>query len=273
MRHLLIVTGATVAALAGSLAQSAVTQPAAQGVTVVVDRNWPTGTRAFTFTHVPTPSKDDAATNAKRLLVDGEMDENGATLSALTDGLLPREEDEPGSNFFFNAGTTGGSFRLDLGQPIAITQVNSYSWHPNTRGPQVYVLYVSDGADPKFDPAPKGGTDPAKTGWTWVANIDTRPPSGEMGGQYGVSITMPAGAPAVRYLLFVCSATETNDDFGNTFYSEIDVVAASKSPLSLFHFLSDFAPCAPPFSVSSVFQFLAPPHPAASSRWRRRRRA
>jgi len=218
------------AAFAAAQAQSAPAQQAAPGVTVVVDRNWPTGRRDFKFARVPSPSKDDAATNAKRALVDGEMDENGATLSALTDGLLPREEDEPGANFFFNAGTPGGSFRLDLGQPIAISQVNSYSWHPNSRGPQVYALYVSDGSDAAFDPAPKGSRDPAKVGWTWVANVDTRPAGAEMGGQYGVSISLPGGFRAVRYLLFVCSATESSDDFGNTFYSEIDVIAASKPP-------------------------------------------
>ena len=62
-----------------------------------------------------------------------------------------------------------------------------------------------------------------------MANVDTRPAGGDMGGQYGVSISLPTSSRPARYLLFVCSATETNDDFGNTFYSEIDVIAASKS--------------------------------------------
>ena len=205
---------------------SAQLQRAAPSVSVVVDRNWPTATRAFTFARVPTPSATDAASNAKRLLVDGEADENGATLAALTDGLLPHEEDEPGSNFFFNAGTNGGSFRFDLGSAMAVSQINSYSWHPNTRGPQVYSVYGSDGTGAGFDPAPKGDKDPAKSGWTWIASVDTRPGGGDMGGQYGVSISSSTGTIGrFQYLLFVCSATETDDDWGNTFYSEIDVIA------------------------------------------------
>src|SRR5262249_53679584 len=127
------------------LAQTIGPQKAAPNVTVVIDRNWPTATHDFKFPRVPSPSQDDAATTAKRLLVDGEMDQNGATLSALTDGLLPHNEDEPGANFFFNAGTSGGAFRLDLNAVMTVTAINSYSWHPNTRGPQVYTVYGSDG--------------------------------------------------------------------------------------------------------------------------------
>ena len=44
--------------------------------------------------------------------------------------------------------------------------------------------------------------------------------------QYGVSITDASGALGkYRYLLFDCIETETDDPWGNTFYSEIDVVA------------------------------------------------
>ena len=45
-------------------------------------------------------------------------------------------------------------------------------------------------------------------------------------GQLDVSIGAATGAIGrFRYLLFVCSVTETDDDYGNTFYSEIDVIA------------------------------------------------
>jgi hypothetical protein len=223
---LALATGVWALPLTAQQTPAGTPQRAAPNVTVVVDRNWPTATREFKFAHVPSPSSTDAATNAKRLLVSGEADENGATMAALTDGLVPHEEDEPGSNFFFNAGTTGGSFRLDLGAAMSISQINSYSWHPNTRGPQVYSVYGSDGTGAGFDPAPKGDKDPAKAGWTWIASIDTRPGGAEMGGQYGVSISSATGAVGrFQYLLFVCSATETDDDWGNTFYSEIDVIA------------------------------------------------
>jgi len=185
-----------------------------------------TATKDFKFPNVPSPSKDDVATRAKLTLVDGEIDPNGADLEALTDGLLPSMEDEPAANFFFNAATMGGRFSMDLGSVTEIAEVNSYSWHPNTRGPQVYKLYASDGADPKFNATPGGSLDPVTCGWKLIAVVDTRPREGYGGGQYGVSISDTSGVLGkYRYLLFSCIATEADDDYGNTFYSEIDVIA------------------------------------------------
>ena len=198
-------------------------------VKVTVDYN-ANGTAQFKFKTVPTPAKDDAGSKAKFVLVVGELDPNGAGFSALTDGLLPSNEDEPAANLFFNAGGTGGRFRMDLGSIIEIAQINTYSWHPNTRGPQVYLLYASDGANPKFNAEPKGNTDPTTSGWKLLATVDTRPKQGEGGGQYGVSITNSTGTLGkYRYLLFDCVATETEDEWGNTFYSEVDVVAKQKN--------------------------------------------
>src|SRR5262249_50315986 len=94
-------------------------------VKVTIERNNnATAMSAFKFKNVPAPSKEDAATNAKVLVLDGEIDPNGAELSALTDGLLPTEEDQPAKNLFFNAGTGGGRIRIDLGRVIEIAQVN-----------------------------------------------------------------------------------------------------------------------------------------------------
>jgi hypothetical protein len=182
---------------------------------------------AFKFKNVPSPAIDDAAARAKLTLVDGEIDSNSADLSALTDGRMPADEDEPGANFFFNAGTAGGRFRLDIGNPREIAQVNTYSWHPNTRGPQLYKLYAADGTEPGLNLDPGRGIDPASVGWRFIATVSTLPQQGEEGGQYGVSIGEPARSLGkYRYLLFDCYATEMNDDWGNTFYSEVDVVAA-----------------------------------------------
>ncbi len=203
------------------------TLTASSQVKVTVDHN--TGgaaTGSFKFQNVPSPAKDDAAAKAKLTLVDGEIDPNGADLSVLTDGVLPTDEDQPEANFFFNAGTAGGRFRMDLGRVLEIVQVNTYSWHPNTRGPQLYKLYASDGTDPRFNAQPKRNVDPATCGWKLISTVSTLPKEGEGGGQYGVSITDNSGTLGrYRYLLFDCYATETADDYGNTFYSEIDVVA------------------------------------------------
>jgi hypothetical protein len=197
-------------------------------VKVTIDRN--TGyeaSSAFKFKDVPPPVKDNAASGAKFKLVVGQANPNSAGLKALTDGLLPTGEDQPEANFFFADGSDGGRFLLDLGRSIDIAQVNTYSWHPDTRGPQVYNLFASDGTDPKFNPEPDAKTDPATCGWKLIATVDTRSNSDDDGGQYGVSITDAAGALGkFRYLLFDSVPTETDDNWGNTFFSEINVIAA-----------------------------------------------
>src|SRR5215471_15682203 len=186
-------------------------------------------TSAFKFKDVPSPSKTDAAKDAKFTIVDGERDENGGNLEKLNDGKTPTEEDQPEENFFFNAGTPGGRLLVDLGKVIEVRQINTYSWHPSTRGPQVYKLYASDGAATDFNSKPKG-TDPEKSGWKLLAKVDTRPKEGTGGGQYAVSISNSDGPLGkFRDLIFDISKTESDDEFGNTFYSEIDVIASSDS--------------------------------------------
>ena len=183
-------------------------------------------TDKFAFKTVPAPSKTDAATKAKFSLITGDQDGNGAGLEALHDGVLPSGEDVPDANFFFNADSDGGRIGVDLTNAIDIKEINTYSWHPNTRGPQYYKLYASDGTDAAFKAKPDGSTDPVKAGWKLLATVDTRPKDGEAGGQYGISITSAGGTVGhFRYLLFDCMPTEHDDGFGNTFYSEIDVVA------------------------------------------------
>ena len=194
-------------------------------VNVVADHNREgDATPAFKFKNVPSPAKNDAAAKATFTIVDGQRDTNGSDVAALNDGKLPSAEDEPPANFFFRAGSGGGRLLVDLGSAIEVKQVNTYSWHPNTRGPQVYKLYAADGKAADFNARPKGGADPAACGWKLVATVDTRPATGEIGGQYGVSVSDSSGVLGkYQYLLFDVSRTEDADPFGNTFFSEIDV--------------------------------------------------
>ena len=185
------------------------------------------GGPGFSLKPVPAPANNDAATAATFTLVDGTRDPNGGTLDVLHDGRVPNGEDEPAANFFFRAGTDGGRIQIDLGKVISVKQVNTYSWHGGTRGPQVYRLYAADGAGDGFKAGPKKGTDPVSCGWKLVASVDTRPKEGDGGGQHAVSIADSDGPIGkFRYLLLDISLTESRDAFGNTFYSEIDVVAA-----------------------------------------------
>src|SRR5438105_1479727 len=101
-----------------------------------------TATAGFHFKNLPAPSKDDAAAKAKVSIVEGERDPNSGDVERLIDGQLPTDADAPDDSFFFNEGSDGGRFLIDLRKPIQIKEINTYSWHPNTRGPQVYKLYA-----------------------------------------------------------------------------------------------------------------------------------
>ena len=195
-------------------------------VTAVWDRNeGRAATAEFKFPQVPSPSKTDAAANARFTILAGQSDPHGGDVEVLGDGLLPTDDDQPEANFFFAAGTDGGRLRVDLGAVTEVKQVCTYSWHRDTRGPQVYRLYASDGAAQGFDAQPTRLTDLGQAGWKLMTSVDTRPKAGPLGGQYGVCISDSGGAPLgrFRYLLFDASRTADADHFGNTFFSEIDV--------------------------------------------------
>lgn len=191
-------------------------------VKVVSGHNNENATADFHFKDVPVPSLNDSATKAKFTLLDGRRDANGGELEALHDGLLPTEEDEPSQNFFFAVGTFGGRLLVDLNRLTEIKAVNTYSWHPGSRGPQVYQLLAADGAVSNFNPRPANAVEAEAAGWKLIASVDTR---GAGGGQYGVSIFDSQGVLGkFRYLLFEIQPTESDNPLGNTFYSEIDVV-------------------------------------------------
>lgn len=177
-------------------------------------------TSDFIFTEVPSPAKTNAATFAQFSVVTGLP--GGPGLRNLRSGHLPSGPDAPDENFFFQDGAYGGRISIDLMRSIAVQQVNTYSWHTGSRAPQVYRLYAID-VMTNLDPV--GNKDPATLGWKFLADVDTRPKSGDVGGQYGVSIYSPNGVIGhYRYLLFDFKRTEDADRWGNTFYSKIDVI-------------------------------------------------
>ena len=210
----------------GMLAVTASLASAQPTVTIAHNDN-KSATPEFKFANVPSPSRDDAAAHARVIMVDGEADGNGGDVSALTDGVLPASGDQPRRNFFVTAGSGGARVLIDLGKPVDVAAINSYSWHPNSRAPQVYRVWGSDGSDAKFLSAPKANVDPRTAGWKVIATVDTRSADEDQdGGQFGVSITdQKRSLGRIRYLLFDFYVTEVADNFGNTFYSEIDVIA------------------------------------------------
>ncbi len=204
-------------------------------INVVVERiDNDNATPAFEFKNIRPPFGTTAAASAQFTILSGVPSQNGAGgLDKLHDGEAPTEPDQPEENFFFAHGTAGGRILVDLGRSIAIKEVDTYSWHPNTRGPQVYNLYAGDATQEGFDSKLEEVSGvPAKGGWRLIAKVDTRPQAGPMGGQYGVSISDPKGVIGTnRYLLLEVRATESNDPFGNTFYSEIAVIDRDAPPV------------------------------------------
>jgi len=171
-------------------------------------------------------SASNVAKAGRFVLVDGSPSKASAPITVLNDGRLPSVEDDPASNFFFSGNSLEGRFRLELKDTVAVAQINTWSRHPGHRAPQVYKVYGSDGSAAGLNLNPKIGIDPASCGWTKIAVVDTRPESGNDGGQYAVSISSPSGSLGrFKHILFVCFVTETDDTIGNTFFSEVAVLS------------------------------------------------
>jgi len=195
-------------------------------IRLIVDRNVDTAaTEHFKFENVQSPVRDDAGATATIALIVGTLDANSASLTALNDGAFPTDEDQPGNNVFFKAGTWGGRIRFDFGNALDIAEIRSYSWHSDSRAAQLYKVFGSDESDSSFNAAPSNKLDPATCGWKLIAFVDTRPQPGDEGGQYAVRIVDSNGVIGhFRYLLFDVFETESDDPWGNSFYSEIDVI-------------------------------------------------
>jgi hypothetical protein len=139
VKHRIIIVGIAAVLLIGLATQA--------GIEVAIDHNDNSqASPAFKFKNVPSPStNDDVAIQARFTIVEGDRDGNSGEVSKLNDGKLPTEQDQPRENFFFSSDTEVGRLLVDLGSVINIKQVNTYSWHPSTRGPQIYRFYASDG--------------------------------------------------------------------------------------------------------------------------------
>jgi len=187
----------------------------------------------FKFDDVPAPSQTDAANQAKFTVIDGQRDRNGGEVECLIDGILPASADEPQANFFFAAGSSGGRLLVDLGKATGIERIATYSWHVGPRGPQVYKLYTPDEESKDFDPAATAKmSNPGEAGWQLLADVDSRPVTGDAAGQFGVNIADSAGKSLGkhRFLLFIVSRTDAHEVFDNTFFSEIDVHDGKEHP-------------------------------------------
>ena len=189
------------------------------------------GTDAFHFPTIQSPSHEDLADqalgHASVRVVRGQLNfKPGRGTSGppdvLIDGAGQSHQDAPGESAFFQDHTSGGLL-MDLGSVVAISRINSYSWHQHEtneshrhRARQRFTLYGYSG-----DQLPDLTRPPRESGWTRIARVNSdrffevttpldRP------AQQASSITAAQGEIGqFRYLLWEVS--------GNTFFGELDV--------------------------------------------------
>ena len=186
---------------------------------------------SFKLDQVPPPALDDAATGALFKVIGGMADPNaGSGLAVLHDGKVPANADAPGDNFFFAPRTEKGRLLIDLGKVIDVKSVATYSWHQAGRAAQQYTLYAADGSGIGFKAEPEADADPEKAGWKLIAKVDT---AGKGPGQHGVEISRGKNGTLgkSRYLLLEAWPNQDPSGFGQTFYSEIDVIDAAAPPV------------------------------------------
>jgi hypothetical protein len=218
-------------------------EPGHPQVTVRIERG--EGTPEFRFATIDSPSAEDYADVSRGLAsvsliggpllvakFDSAFSSGGA--DRLVDGRAQGNADAPSESVFFKEGARGG-FRFDLGRPVAISKINTYSWHESlfrtenhVRATQKYTVWGFAGDDPPDAERPS-----AENGWERVARIDTddffdviaphdRP------AQQACSIT--SGSRSLgryRYIIVEVHPTVAphDNDLDHTFYGEIDVYA------------------------------------------------
>jgi len=197
------------------------------------------GTAAFRFPTIEPPSSADWAdwsrAHATIRVVGGALHTTAPIPSGpaerLLDGRGQSTQDSPAESIFFDNNASGGLL-LDLGQPISVSRINTYSWHETrdgenrVRAVQKFTLYGYAG-----DVPPGRDRSLVATGWVPLARVDSddffrvmqpidRP------AQQACAITGAHGSIGrYRYLLWEVHPTQSRNPvfFNNTFYAEFDV--------------------------------------------------
>jgi len=158
----------------GTVNGSSPTPSGGTGATSPLDSTWDFNNDAFSATHITNPSNTDyLQTGGVTLsLPVGSLHSISMPESALADGLLPRNSDDPGNpggHVVFG----NGNYRvqIDFTESRLVSEFNSYSWHASTRTMQQYNLLGSDSA---VAPSAVGSLATlVGNGWTMIAAVDS----------------------------------------------------------------------------------------------------
>jgi len=197
------------------------------------------GTAAFRFPTIPPPSTEDFADRkrgeARISVVRGNLRTNvpipSGPAELLLDGRGQSLPDSPAESVFFDDDSPG-TFMVDLGRPIAISRINTYSWHQNrsienrARAVQKFALYGFRGDRP-----PDLSGDSSEQGWELLARVSSDEllrvaQATDRPAQQACSITGTRGTIGrYRYLLWEVQPTLGPNlrSLNNTLYSEFDV--------------------------------------------------
>lgn len=214
--------------------------PSMAQVTVTTERigSGTSTSGVFGFLTIPPNSSTDVA-NGKLFAVLAGTPATGGPISNLTNGPAQTNQDSVAESFFAIGNVANGTekirVQIDLEVPHLLTQINTYSWHANSRAAQAYRVYGAKSPinnAPNFTAAAFQDNDTLSAlGYTLIANVATAKTSG---GQYGATVAGTIGE--YRYLLFDMSPTNLTTP-RPTFFGEIDIygtpTAAPTFPLSI----------------------------------------
>ncbi len=135
----------------------------------------------------------------------------GRTLPRLNDGDVARNHDDTQRCVWFD---NEGRFHIDLGGPVTVDRIQTYSWHRSDRAPQYFSVWGASGSempDPNFRRGEQGA-------WELLGVVDSRPL-----GEGGVHASRIAGRGErelgrYRWLLWIAEPARQG-----TFFTEIDV--------------------------------------------------
>ena len=123
-----------------------VCMPSMAQVTVTTERigSGTSTSGVFAFVTIPPNSSTDIA-NGKLFTVLAGTPASGGPISNLTNGLAQKNQDSVAESFFAIGNTANGTekirVQIDLEVPHLLTQINTYSWHANSRAAQSYRVY------------------------------------------------------------------------------------------------------------------------------------
>jgi putative heme-binding domain-containing protein len=214
---------AAIAAGITALNQEASSQPEFISVTEKTDGSWSSlGMRE--------PTADNLAAKGTVTWIDAfsvpykDAGADGKKLPRLNDGKLAANDDDTGACTWFEQHEA--RWVLDLGASVDLGRVDTFTWHKNARALMDIVVWAANG-----DKMPDPTVVNPSAGWVKLGEANTTK-HGE-GGKHGASILNATGSlGSYRWVMWQSKRK-------GTFFTEVAVYAAGKTPAGLVRVVTD----------------------------------